>query len=87
MYTAEPIYPFQAGIGKADHIIISSLYCLACGQNEIWDIIYVTSPNAHHLEKVHEASLSLIKTPIDRIHAIICIHPSITDTQTNTLDW
>ncbi len=28
-----------------------------------------------------------IKTPIDRIRAIIRIHPVITDTQTNTLDW
>ncbi len=25
--------------------------------------------------------------PIDCIHAIIRIHPLITDTQTNTLDW
>ncbi len=24
---------------------------------------------------------------IDRIHAIILIHPLITDTQTNTLNW
>ena len=28
-----------------------------------------------------------IKTPIDRIRAIICIRPLITDTQTNTLNW
>ena len=28
-----------------------------------------------------------IKTPIDRIRAIISICPLITDTQTNTSDW
>ncbi len=28
-----------------------------------------------------------IKTPIDRIRAIIHIHPLIRDTQTNTLKW
>ncbi len=31
--------------------------------------------------------IPIIKTPIDRVRAIIRIRPLITDTQTNTLDW
>ncbi len=35
----------------------------------------------------HFGTVIIIKTPIDRIRAIIRICPLITDTQTNTLDW
>ncbi len=49
---------------------------------------YIKASNVHLSIILHmHLETTYIKTPIDRIRAIIRISPLITDTQTNTSDW
>ncbi len=52
--------------------------CARCGQHTVSEdpVLFVVTNDSNQ-----------IKTPIDRVRAIIRIRPLITDTQTNTLDW